>query len=78
MRILAALALSAALLTGACTTPDGRFDPGGTLGLAAVLAAIGGVAYLATQGNDNSYYRNSRGGSYGGYRGGSSSRNRRW
>ena len=69
MRILAVLALSVTLLTGACTTPDGQFDPGSTFGLAAGLAAIGGVAYLVSQSNDGGAYHSGRGDSYG-YRGG--------
>lgn len=49
MRLAPALALSAALLAGACTDPYGRPDPGATLGLAAGAAALGGLAYLATR-----------------------------
>lgn len=43
MRLLPALALSAALLAGGCTYPDGRVNVPATLGLAAG-AAIAGVA----------------------------------
>ena len=53
MRLIPALALSAALLTGACTDQYGNTDPGATLGLAAGVAALGGVAYLATRDNDD-------------------------
>ena len=52
MRLFPALALSAALLTGACTDRYGNTDTGATLGLAAGVAALGGVAYLATRDND--------------------------
>ncbi|HEY0421533.1 MAG TPA: hypothetical protein VGC80_18595 [Acetobacteraceae bacterium] len=57
MRILAPLALSAALLTGACTDPYGRYDPGATAGLAVGLAALGGAAYLASRHDDGPHYR---------------------
>jgi hypothetical protein len=67
MRIFTALALSLSLLTGGCTTADGRFDPGATLGLTAGLAALGGIAYLATR--DNNDHR-PRGYHHGAYRGG--------
>lgn len=53
MRLIPALALSAALLAGACTDQYGNPDPGATLGLAAGAAALGGIAYLATQGSDD-------------------------
>ena len=66
MRILAALALSASLLTGACTGPDGRIDPGPTLALTAGIAALGGIAYLASRDNDRPRYRGGHGGEYGG------------
>jgi hypothetical protein len=78
MRIITALTMSVVLLTGACTGPDGRVDPGATLGLAAGLAAVGGLVYLATQ-NDGDRRRHAyhdgggyrRGGpAHGGYRGG--------
>lgn len=77
MRIVTALCLSLGLLSTACTTPDGRPDPGATLGLAAGLAAVGGLVYLATQndgGNRNhgyhrGGYRSSGYGYGGGYRG---------
>ncbi|MGE0225512.1 MAG: hypothetical protein AB7F35_23625 [Acetobacteraceae bacterium] len=74
MRIAMILTLVLALLTGACTTPDGRFDAPATLGLAAGLAAVGGLAYLATRDNDEPRYhrRGYHGGGYhgGGYHGG--------
>jgi len=54
MRIVPTAALCAALLTGACTTQDGRLDLGPTLALAAGAAALGGVAYLATRDHHNS------------------------
>ena len=57
MRLLPALALSASLLMGACTDPYGNPDYGATLGLAAGAAALGGIAYLATQDNDRPRYR---------------------
>ena len=41
MRLFPVLALSAALLTGACTDQYGNPDPGATLGLAAGAAALG-------------------------------------
>lgn len=42
MRVLAPLALAAALMTGACTYPDGSFNAPGTiaLGAGAALAAV--------------------------------------
>ena len=52
MRLLTTLALSAALLTGACTDQYGNPDAGATLGLAAGAAALGGIAYLATRDDD--------------------------
>ena len=57
MRLFPVLALSAALLTGACTDQYGNPDPGATLGLAAGAAALGGVAYLATRDNDGPRHR---------------------
>ena len=53
MRLVPVLALSVALLTGACTDQYGNPDTGATLGLAAGAAALGGIAYLATQDNDD-------------------------
>ncbi|MCW3473517.1 hypothetical protein [Limobrevibacterium gyesilva] len=79
MRILAAIALSASLLTAACTTPDGRFDAGNTLALTAGLAALGGIAYLATRddGDRHQGYGNRHG--YGQrYGGGGHMRGRGW
>jgi hypothetical protein len=75
MRLLPALALSAALLTGACATPDGRIDPGATLALTAGLAAVGGLLYIASQDSGPRYHGGYGGGGYGGggrggYRGG--------
>ena len=70
MRIVTAITLAFALLTGACTTPDGRIDPGATLGLAAGLAAVGGLVYLATQNNGNSGHHGYHGGYNGGWGGG--------
>lgn len=67
MRPIAVLLLSLTLMTGACTTPDGRFDAASTLGLAAGLAAVGGLAYLATQSNDQPGYYNGGRGYRGGY-----------
>lgn len=57
MRVLTALALTASLMTAGltttgCTNPDGSPDAGATAGLALGLAALGGIAYLATQGDD--------------------------
>lgn len=57
MRILTTLALTASLMTAACTNPDGSTDPGATAGLALGLAALGGIAYLATQDDDEPRYR---------------------
>lgn len=66
MRLIAAILLSLTLLTGGCTTPDGRFDAASTVGLAAGLAAVGGLVYLATQSNNQpSYHGGYRGGGYG-------------
>lgn len=72
MRLVPALALSAALLAGACTDPYGRPDPGATLGLAAGVAALGGLAYLATRDDDGPKHRYHAarppyGGGYSGY-----------
>lgn len=66
MRLLPALALSAALATSACATPDGQFDPGATVALTAGLAAVGGLLFLASQDNGPRHH----GGRGGGYRGG--------
>ena len=57
MRLLTTIALSAALLTGACTDQYGNPDAGATLGLAAGVAALGGIAYLATQDDDRPRFR---------------------
>ena len=57
MRMIPALALSAALLTGACTDQYGNPDTGATLGLAAGVAALGGAAYLATRDDDRPRHR---------------------
>lgn len=75
MRIVTTLCLGLGLLTGACTDPDGRIDPGATLGLAAGLAALGGVIYLATEndggargyGHHGDLYRSSGRAQRGGY-----------
>jgi hypothetical protein len=72
MRIITALTLSLSLLSAACTGPDGRLDPGATLGLAAGLAAVGGLVYLASRNDDSRQPRRHygyAGGPYG-YRGG--------
>lgn len=71
MRLFPALALSASLLTGACTNQYGEPDPGATLGLVAGAAALGGLAYLVTQGDDDKPRARQRGRDYGrndGYR----------
>ena len=72
MRIVTAATLCAMLLTEACTTPDGQFDAGPTLALAAGAAALGGVAYLATRDHHDEYrhggYGSSRRGWDDGYR----------
>ena len=65
MRLLPAFALSAALLTGACTTPDGQIDPGATVALTAGLAAIGGLLYIASQ-DSGPRQHGGYGGGYGG------------
>ena len=57
MRLLPVIALSASLLTGACTDQYGNPDYGATLGLAAGAAALGGIAYLAAQDDDGPRYR---------------------
>ncbi|WP_372619324.1 hypothetical protein [Falsiroseomonas sp.] len=57
MRLLPVLALSAALLTGACTNPDGTLNVPGTVALGAG-AAIAGLAIASA--NDRprrSHYR---------------------
>ena len=79
MRVLPVIALSAALLAGACTDPYGRPDPGATLGLVAGAAALGGLAYVATRDHDDGpryrrapnygYQRGYGGGHHGGYYG---------
>jgi len=61
MRAVSTAALCAMLLTGGCTTPDGQFDAGPTLALAAGAAALGGVAYLATRDHHRDYESNRRG-----------------
>jgi len=81
MRIVAALALSAALLTAACATPDGQYDPGATVALGAGLAALGGIAYLASQDNHGPRYYGGgpyRGRPPGGYYHGNAGRYRGW
>jgi hypothetical protein len=55
MRLLPALALSGAVLLGACTYPDGSLNVPGTLALGAG-AAIAGVA-IASAANDRPRYR---------------------
>lgn len=55
MRLLPALALSGALLTGACTNPDGSLNVPGTLALGAG-AAIAGLA-IASASNDGHRHR---------------------
>jgi len=62
MRHLAILALSATLLAGGCAAPDGSLDPGRTLALTGGLAALGGLAYMASQDDDRRYYRRGHGG----------------
>lgn len=56
MRILAVLALSASLAAAGCTGPDGQIDPGPTIALTAGLAALGGLAYIASQDNHRPRY----------------------
>jgi len=70
MRIAPALALSAALLTGACTNQYGEPDPGATLGLVAGAAALGGLAYLVTKdhgGRERRHYAYEPRRDYGGH-----------
>lgn len=67
MRLLPALALSAALLTGACTNPDGSVNVPGTVALGAG-AAIAGLAIASASERPRRYdgYRGyHRGGHYG-------------
>ena len=81
MRFAAALALSIALFTAGCSTPDGEYDPGATVALGAGLAALGGIAYLASQDNHGSHsygYDPYRGHSSGGYYRGNAGRYRGW
>lgn len=73
MRLLPALALSAALALGACRNPDGSTDWGGTLALTGGLAALTGVALLAAQdgredGRHRRQYRRHGGFGHPGYR----------
>jgi len=58
MRIVPTAALCVMLATAGCTTPDGQFDAGPTLALAAGAAALGGVAYLATRDHHGDRHRN--------------------
>lgn len=61
MRLLPALALSASLALGACQTPDGQTDWGGTLALGAGAAALTGlVAVAANNSNNNDRYYSQR------------------
>lgn len=61
MRLLPALALSASLALGACQTPDGQTDWGGTLALGAGAAALAGlVAVAANNSNNNDRYYSQR------------------
>lgn len=80
MRLIPVIALSAALLSAGCTTPDGRFDAGNTLALTAGLAALGGLAYIASQdGGGRNYNAGSyRGGGRQGYGGGYGGGRRGW
>ena len=64
-RTATAAALCAVLVTGACTTADGRFDAGSTVGLAAGLAAVGGLVYLATRNNGDDHYEHGYNRRYG-------------
>ena len=57
MRALPALALSAALLLGACQHPDGSTDWGGTAALGLGAAALVGLAVVASNSNDDRYHR---------------------
>ncbi len=57
MRLLPALALSAALLAGGCTNPDGSLNVPGTLALGAG-AAIAGLAIASA--NDRPRYSQNR------------------
>lgn len=55
MRVIAAALLAVSLATAGCTTPDGQPDPGATAGLALGIAALGGLAYLASQDGDSGH-----------------------
>ncbi|HEV7267442.1 MAG TPA: hypothetical protein VGN83_21425 [Falsiroseomonas sp.] len=64
MRLLPALALSAALATGACTNPDGTLNVPGTVALGAGAAIAGLAIASANDGSRHHHYRN-RGHAYG-------------
>ncbi len=67
MRFAPILALCAALLTGACTNPDGSLNVPGTLALGAG-AAIAGLAIASA--NDRPRHRGYRDHGYRGHRSG--------
>lgn len=56
MRLLPALALSAALATGACTNPDGSMNVPGTLALGAGAVVATAALVSANQPRRNDYY----------------------
>jgi hypothetical protein len=56
MRLLPALALSAALATGACTNPDGSMNVPGTLALGAGAVLATAAIASANQPRQNNYY----------------------
>lgn len=54
-KILAAAALSTALLLAGCQNPDGSVNMGSTLLLGAGVAALAGGAVLASNGDRHNY-----------------------
>ncbi len=56
MRLLPALALSAALATGACTNPDGSMNVPGTVALGAGAVLATAAIASASQPRHNDYY----------------------
>lgn len=56
MRVLPALALSAGLMLGGCTYPDGSTDWGSTAALGLGTAAVVGLAVAASNSHDNRHY----------------------
>ncbi|MGG5818706.1 hypothetical protein [Falsiroseomonas sp. HW251] len=66
MRLLPALALSAALATGACTNPDGTMNVPGTLAIGAgAVLATAAIASASQPRRTNNYYYSEPRRSYG-------------